>query len=142
MNHTDVEATRLSGDKGVNVVGRIKVGITPVSEVIQARRQTKGNVGRPVLDALRGSLHRWSAQRGTIVTTASFSPGARDAAFETGAPPIQLIDGNELVELLVQAGIGVKEQAVKLWRFDAQPFHAPPGMAVQGTDEDDALEEA
>ncbi|MDP2308619.1 MAG: restriction endonuclease [Pseudomonadota bacterium] len=136
MGYFDVEVTPPSGDRGIDVVGRIKVGITPVTEVIQAKRQ-QGNVGRPVLDALRGSLHRWSAQRGTIITTASFSKGARDAAFEKGTYALQLIDGEELVNLLVQHQIGLKEQAVKLWRFDPEPFASPSGVgAGEGQDDE------
>jgi restriction system protein len=124
MGYSDVNVTGRSGDKGVDVVGKIRVGITPVTEVIQAKRQ-KGNVQRPVLDALRGSLHRWSAQRGTIITTAAFSQGARDAAFEPGAPPIQLIDGEALVQLLVSYKIGVRMEPVTFWRYDPEPFTTP-----------------
>jgi restriction system protein len=49
---------------------------------------------RTVLDALRGSLYRFQAVRGTIITTAGFSKGAMQAAFEAGAPPITSIDGS------------------------------------------------
>jgi restriction system protein len=136
MGYESVQVTKASGDKGVDVVGRIEVGITPVTEVIQAKRQ-RSNVGRPVLDALRGSLYRWSAQRGTIITTASFTQGARDAAFDVGAAPLQLIDGDRLVALLVDYGIGVKAQPVKLWRFDSEPFARAAGSAGTALDEDD-----
>ncbi|MEQ1503200.1 MAG: restriction endonuclease [Myxococcota bacterium] len=135
MGYDGVEVTAASGDKGVDVVGRIKVGITDVTEVIQAKRQ-KGNVGRPVLDGLRGSLYRWSAQRGTIITTAAFSQGARAAAFDVGVAPIQLIDGDRLVSLLVDYGIGIKQQAVKLWRFDPEPFTSGPPTSDHGEDDD------
>lgn len=121
MGYEAVAVTKPANDKGVDVVGRIQVGITPVVEAIQAKRQ-KGNVGRPVLDALRGSLYRWNAQRGTIITTAGFTKGARKAAFDLGAAPLQLIDDDNLVELLVRSGIGVKMQPVKIWRFDPEAF--------------------
>lgn len=134
MGYEGVEVTRPSNDKGVDVVGRIQVGITPVTEVIQAKRQ-QANVGRPVLDALRGSLYRWSAQRGTIITTASFSKGARECAFDLGTAPIQLIDGDRLVDLLIENGIGLEVQQVKLWKFDPSPFGAV--VEDEGDDEGD-----
>jgi len=36
-------------------------GITTVKEVIQVKRNITSNVTRPILDALRGSLHRFDA---------------------------------------------------------------------------------
>jgi restriction system protein len=142
MDYVDVEVTRASGDKGVDVVGRIEVGISAVQEVIQVKRM-RGNVQRPVLDGLRGSLHRWKAQRGTIITTGGFSAGTRDAAFEVGAAPITLIDGDKLVELLMQHEIGVRvEKVVKVVRFDAEVFAAledevAPNMSDATVDAED-----
>lgn len=93
-----------------------------------------------MLDALRGSLYHRSAQRGTIITTASFTQGTRDAAFDVEAAPLQRIDGDRLVALLVEYGIGVKAQPVKLWRFDPEPFAGSGDVtngARRGGDEDD-----
>jgi restriction system protein len=90
MNYQNVAVTAPSNDKGVDVVADIELGITSVREVVQAKRQ-KSNVQRTVLDALRGSLYRFQAVRGTIITTAGFSKGAIQAAFEAGAPPITLL---------------------------------------------------
>jgi restriction system protein len=98
MNYQSVVVTAPSNDRGVDVVADIELGITSVREVVQAKRQ-KSNVQRTILDALRGSLYRFQAVRGTIITTAGFSKGAMQAAFEAGAPPITLIDGSKLMDL-------------------------------------------
>ena len=121
MRYDDVEVTSASNDKGVDVVGNIELGITSVREVVQVKRQ-QGNIQRPVLDALRGSLHRFKAMQGTIITTGGFSKGTRDAAFEPGAAPITLIDGQKLIDLLVEHGIGVKKKALELWEVDPDAF--------------------
>jgi restriction system protein len=121
MNYQQVTVTAASNDKGVDVVGNIELGITSVREVVQAKRQ-KNNVQRTVLDALRGSLHRFQAVRGTIITTANFSKGARDAAFEIGAPPITLIDGDKLIDLLIENSIGVRTKSVEVLELDADAF--------------------
>jgi predicted helicase len=101
MNYQNVAVIAPSNDKGVDIVADIELGITSVREVVQAKRQ-KSNVQRTVLDALRGSLYRFQAVRGTIITTAGFSKGAMQAAFEAGAPPITLIDGSKLIDCYYQ----------------------------------------
>jgi restriction system protein len=117
MDYTDVEVTARSGDKGVDVVGRIALGITEVREVIQVKRQ-QGNVQRPVLDMLRGSLHRFGAVKGTIISLGGFAKGAQSAAFEPGAAPITLIDGEKLLDLLIENGIGVRTKTVEMLELD------------------------
>ena len=118
MGYTDVEVTIPANDKGVDVVADIEMGISSVREVVQAKRH-KGNVNRPTLDQLRGSLHRFNAVQGTIITTGGFSLGARQAAFELGAARITLIDGEKLLDLLIEHGIGVSAQSVDYIEFDA-----------------------
>lgn len=117
MDYTDVEVTARSGDRGVDVVGRIALGITEVREVIQVKRQ-QGNVQRPVLDMLRGSLHRFGAVKGTIISLGGFARGAQNAAFEPGAAPITLIDGEKLLDLLIENGIGVRTKTVEMLELD------------------------
>jgi len=118
MGYTDVETTSPVNDKGVDVVANVELGVSSVREVIQVKRR-RGNLGRPVLDQLRGSLHRWNAVRGTIITTGGFSTGATRAAFERGAAPITLIDGVKLLDLLIEHEIGVSKNPVEYIEFDA-----------------------
>lgn len=121
MNYQYVTVTAPSNDKGVDVVADIELGITSVREVVQAKRQ-KSNVQRTVLDALRGSLYRFQAVRGTIITTANFSKGAIQVAFEPGAPPITLINGEKLIDLLIEYGIGVRTRSIEVLELDADTF--------------------
>lgn len=121
MGYDDPTVTARSNDKGVDVVASIKLGISSVREVVQAKRQ-KGNIHRPVLDALRGSLHRFQAVRGTIITTGGFATGTIKAAFEPGAAPITLIDGEALVNLLMEHNIGVRRRELTLWEIDTAAF--------------------
>ena len=134
MGYREVQVTKASNDKGVDVVGTIEVGITEVKEVIQVKR-VKANVQRPVLDGLRGSLHRFRAMRGTIIATSGFSPGTVSASQEAGAAPITLIDGSRLVELLIQHRIGVSRESVEIWEIDDSRFAA--GAGPEGEDEDE-----
>ena len=118
MEYQNVEVTSRSGDGGVDVVADMEVGITSIREVVQAKRHRRA-IQRKDLDALRGSLYRFNAVRGTIVTTSRFSKGTQDAAFATGAAPITLVDGEKLVELLIEHGIGVRKRTIELLEVDA-----------------------
>ena len=121
MSYDNVRVTSRSGDGGVDVVADIELGITSVREVVQAKRH-KRTIQRKDLDALRGSLHRFGAVRGTIIATSKYSKGTRDAAFEPGAAPITLIDGEKLIDLLIAHGIGVRKKTLEVLELNAQAF--------------------
>ena len=128
MNYQNVEVIGQSGDRGVDVVADIQLGVTSVREVVQAKRH-KGTIQRKDLDALRGSLYQFNAIRGTIVATSRFAKGAVQAAFAPGQAPITLIDGDSLIDLLIEHGIGVRTRAIEVLTFD------PEGLSpVDGAD--------
>ena len=119
MGYSDVEVTAASNDKGVDVVAEIELGISHVREVIQVKRQ-KSNIGRPILDQLRGSLHYFQAVRGSIISTSGFAKNAQKSAFAPGVAPITLIDGDRLVNLLIEHNIGMRRREVRILEFDAE----------------------
>jgi len=131
MGYEDVEVTQPSNDKGVDVKAVAQFGITTINEVIQVKRH-RANIQRPVLDMLRGSLHRFKAQKGTIITTGDYGKGAKDAAFEMGVAPITLINGDKLIDLLVQHEIGVKKKTVDYYYVDEDAFQAGAPEGVEG----------
>jgi len=121
MGYEDVTVTQQSGDQGVDVVGNVQVGITEITEVVQVKRR-KSSISRPVLDQLRGALPYHKAIRGTIITLGKFSRGCADAAMYPGASPITLIDGDRLLDLLIEHKIGIKEKRVPLYEIDNSFF--------------------
>lgn len=124
MGYENVTVTRQSGDKGVDVVATVQFGITTVTEVVQVKRQ-KGSIGRPVLDQLRGALPYHKAIRGTLITLGNFSKGCTEAALYPGAAPVGLINGEKLLELLVEHGIGIRKRPATLYELDESYFDAP-----------------
>lgn len=118
LDYQNVEVTSRGGDGGVDVVADIELGITSVREVVQVKKHRRP-IQRKDLDALRGSLYRFNAVRGTIVTTSRFAKGTQDAAFAIGAAPITLIDGDKLIDLLIEHGIGVRKRTIDLLELDA-----------------------
>jgi restriction system protein len=121
MRYQNVEVTARSGDGGVDVIGSIELGISSVREVVQVKKHRKP-IQRKDLDALRGSLHRFNAVRGTIVTTSKFAKGTKEAAFEIGAAPITLIDGNKLIDMLIEYEVGVSKKTINILEIDADTF--------------------
>jgi restriction system protein len=65
------------------------------------------------------------ADKGLIVTTGTFTRDARTEAQRDGAPPLDLIDGEELVEMLkeLRLGITVTEKVVEEVHVDKDWFH-------------------
>lgn len=122
MGYEDVKVTKEAGDKGVDVVATVQFGITTITEVVQVKRH-KGNIGRPVLDQLRGSLPYHKAIRGTIITLGGFSKGCTEAALFPGAAPITLINGEKLMELLVEHEIGIRKRPAQLYELDEDFFN-------------------
>lgn len=130
MDYEDVQVTKQSGDKGVDVVASFQFGITQIKEVVQVKRH-KSNITRPVLDQLRGALPYHQAIRGTIITTGGFAQGCKDAALYPGAAPITLIDGDKLIELLLKHGVGVRKKQQTLVELDDSYFDETPPETEQ-----------
>lgn len=122
MGYEQVEVTKASGDKGVDVVGKVQVGITTITEVVQVKRM-QNTINRPLIDQLRGALPYHKAIRGTLITTGRFAAKCAEAALYPGAAPITLIDGDRLLELLIENNVGIRRSnAVELLDVDLQLF--------------------
>lgn len=136
MDYENVEVTRQSGDKGIDVVANYQFGITEITEVVQVKR-TESTIGRRVIDELRGALPYHRAIRGTIITLGPFARGVEESALFPGAAPITLIDGDRLPELVVKHQIGVRRKPVDLLEVDEAFFaERSVGVEAEGPDED------
>lgn len=121
MGYQNVTVTKESGDKGVDVVATVEFGITTITEVVQVKRQ-KGNIGRPVLDQLRGALPYFKALQGTLITLENFSKGCKEYAIFAGAAPITLINGEKLLDLLAEHEIGLRVRNTKVYEMNSDFF--------------------
>lgn len=108
MGFDETDTTSYSNDKGVDVRGVLRSNaLSEVKVAIQAKRWT-GNVGSGVVRDLRGSLKVADSEQGLIITPSDFSSGAKEEAQSSGKTPIRLINGDQLVDLLIQYNVGVK----------------------------------
>ncbi|MGN1360335.1 MAG: restriction endonuclease [Kiritimatiellia bacterium] len=124
LGFTDVIRTRLSGDGGVDVLGKISGagGTLQVRLAVQAKRW-KHNVQAPTVQQIRGSLG--AHDQGCIVTTSDFSKGAREEAQRSNCTPITLINGDDLVNLLLEKQIGVRRESVPVYTIRENILSAP-----------------
>ena len=79
-------------------------------------KRWKHNVLQPTVTQLRGSLQVY--QQGIIITTSDFSKGARTEATASTKTPIGLINGNELLDLLIKHRVGVVEKPLTVIAID------------------------
>lgn len=111
-----LQVTTYTGDGGIDVRGVLNAGnITEVNAAVQVKRW-KNNIQAPVVQSLRGSLvvH----EQGIIITTSKFSKGAIAEAQAPGKARISLVDGEQLLELLMEHRIGVKAEAYTVYSLD------------------------
>lgn len=102
------QAVGRSGDGGVDgIIKEDKLGLDAV--YLQAKRW-EGTVGRPTVQEFAGSLDGYRARKGVLITTSGFSKEARDYADKI-EKKIVLIDGEQLVQLMIDHGVGVGEAA-------------------------------
>lgn len=102
-----VRVTGKSGDGGIDGKGVVRVGGLLSFHVIFQCKRYKGSVSASVVRDFRGAM-MGRADKGLLITTGAFTRDARLEAQRDGATPIDLIDGEELVEKLKQLGIGVE----------------------------------
>ncbi|HWM63252.1 MAG TPA: restriction endonuclease [Solirubrobacterales bacterium] len=105
--------TGRSGDGGIDGTGAYRLSLVSFPVFFQCKRY-KGTVGPDKVRDFRGAMSG-RGDRGLLITTGSFTPGAREEATRDGAPPIDLIDGEQLCELLKkhQLGVRVAERVVE-----------------------------
>jgi len=104
-----VEVTGRTGDGGIDGKGVVRIGGLLSFHVKFQSKRYKGSVGASVVRDFRGAMDG-RADKGLLITTGTFTREARAEAQRDGARPIDLVDGEELVEKLKQLRIGVDVQ--------------------------------
>ena len=103
----DVEVTQRSRDGGIDGYGRLRLSpFVSVRVAFQAKRFSNV-VGRRDVGEFRNAL-LGRAEKGVFITTGRFTADAESEAARDGVIPIELIDGERLVDLFQQAQLGVK----------------------------------
>ena len=102
-----VVVTGSSGDGGIDGYGTLQINpLVSFKVLFQCKRYTKSVSPSHVRD-FRGAM-AGRADKGIIITTGTFTAEARREASRDGVPPIELIDGEKLVDMLEHLELGLK----------------------------------
>jgi len=98
------KATRKTADEGIDgIIKEDRLGLETI--YLQAKRW-EAVVGRPEIQKFVGALHGQRAKKGVFITTSRFSEEALDYVGQID-PKVVLLDGTDLVQLMIDHGVGV-----------------------------------
>lgn len=107
-----VEVTGRSGDGGIDGKGIAKLqGILSFHVVFQCKRY-KDSISSAAIRDFRGAMIG-RADKGLFITTGAFTNEAIKEATRAGAPPIDLVDGEDLALMLKQLRLGINVRMVE-----------------------------
>jgi restriction system protein len=108
-----------SGDGGIDGLGVYRLSLVSFPVYFQCKRYS-GSVGPGIVRDFRGAM-AGRGDKGLLITTGSFTGDAKREATRDGAPPIDLIDGDSLCELLKKYELGVETTVRQVEEIAVRP---------------------
>jgi restriction system protein len=108
-----VEVTGRSGDGGIDGKGILRLGGLLGFQVIFQCKRYRGSVSAGQVRDFRGAMVG-RADKGLLITTGNYTQDAVREATRDGAPAIDLIDGDLLLDKLKELGLGVDTRTIQL----------------------------
>ena len=102
-----VQITGKSGDGGLDGIGILQVNAFVSFKVLFQCKRYSGSVNASQVRDFRGAM-MGTADKGIILTTGGFTADARKEAVRDGVPPIELVDGEKLIDMFEQLELGLK----------------------------------
>ncbi|MFC2101109.1 restriction endonuclease [Bacteroidota bacterium] len=103
----DIIITGGAGDQGIDGAGLVKLNdVVSLNIVFQCKRYKDSVAPHHVRD-FRGAM-QGRGEKGLIISTGRFTKEAKNEANRDGVTPIELIDGERLVELFEKHELGLK----------------------------------
>jgi restriction system protein len=121
-----VLVTGAPNDKGIDGFGILQVNpFVSFKVLFQCKRYKKVVARKEVAEFRNAMIGR--ADKGIIMTTGSFTTEARREAERDGAPPVELVDAERLVEMFEKAELGLTTRTV----YDVDYSFFSPYMSVE-----------
>jgi restriction system protein len=120
MDFEDVHVTQLSKDGGIDGYGQLQVGIVKVNAAFQCKRW-KDSVGAPQINTFRGAI-AGEYEQGIVITTSSFTKDALKLSMKRGTVPIVMVDGERIVDLMVEQKIGISHKPITIIEIEDDFF--------------------
>jgi restriction system protein len=111
----DLTLTPRTNDGGIDGNGKWKFGTAELNVAFQCKRWKKNTIQRPEIQKFRGAV-QGRYELGIFFTTAQFTTGAKEDSFQRGAVPIILIDGEAIVDIMIEKGFGIEREALPIFR--------------------------
>ncbi|XOV94055.1 MAG: restriction endonuclease [Bacteroidota bacterium] len=102
-----VIVTGKSGDGGIDGEGILEINPLMSFKVLFQSKRYQGSVSSSQVRDFRGAM-MGRADKGIIITTGRFSQDAKKEAIREGAPPIELVDGEGIIDLFEANHLGLK----------------------------------
>lgn len=112
-----VEVTGRSGDGGIDGKGIMRLGGLLSFHVIFQCKRYSGAVSVSQVRDFRGAMVG-RADKGLLITTGNFTKDAIVEATRDGAPAIDLIDGDLLIDKLKELSLGVQTRRVEVEQIE------------------------
>jgi restriction system protein len=112
-----VEVTGRSGDGGIDGKGIMRLGGLLSFHVIFQCKRYSGSVSVSQVRDFRGAMVG-RADKGLLITTGNFTKDAIAEATRDGAPAIDLIDGDLLIDKLKELSLGVQTRRVEVEQIE------------------------
>lgn len=109
----EMNITPFSKDGGIDGYGKLKVGITYLNVAFQSKRW-KGTVPKKEIQSFRGDI-QGSYEQGIYFTTSAFTRDAKAVSIQKGAVPIILIDGNTIVDIMMEKKFGIEIESLPIY---------------------------
>ena len=106
-----VIVTGKSGDGGIDGEGILEVNPLMSFKVLFQAKRYQGAVSSSQVRDFRGAM-QGRADKGIIITTGRFTQEAKKEGIRDGAPPIELVDGEQLVKLFETNQLGLKPKTI------------------------------
>ena len=116
-----VEVTGRSGDGGIDGRGVIKIGGLLSFKIIFQCKRYSGSVSSQQIRDFRGAMVG-RTDKGIFITTGIFTRDAKQEAVRDGAPQIDLLDGDDLVEKMKELKLGIKIKTQEVVEIDDEWF--------------------
>lgn len=101
-----VRVTGKTADGGIDGIGILQITPFVTFKVLFQCKRWANVVGSPTIRDFRGAM-AGRADKGIILTTGTYSSEALAEAVRDGVPPIELVDGKLLIDLLEQLELGL-----------------------------------
>lgn len=110
-----MQVTNVSRDGGVDGHGLLKVGVAEINVAFQCKKW-QNNIQRQEIDKFRGAI-QGEFEQGIFFTTSQFTDGAKGASLKKGAVPIILLDGESILDLMIEKQFGIRRRPLEFY-FD------------------------